>query len=77
MIGHYPEASNAAAGARKGAKTEDGRIAKRYPLIELFKDGICRHGLFYRDFELVVPKGAGIGVTVDEEKLALYRRGRS
>jgi L-alanine-DL-glutamate epimerase-like enolase superfamily enzyme len=31
----------------------------------------------YRDFQLVVPKGAGFGVTVDEEKLALYRRGRS
>jgi muconate cycloisomerase len=31
----------------------------------------------YRDFQLVVPKGPGFGVTIDEEKLALYRRGRS
>jgi DNA-binding protein HU-beta len=31
----------------------------------------------HRDFQLVVPKEVGFGVTVDEEKLALYRRGRS
>jgi hypothetical protein len=31
----------------------------------------------YRGFQLVVPKGAGFFVTGDEEKLALYRRGRS
>ena len=29
------------------------------------------------DFQLIVPQGPGFGVTVDEEKLALYRRDRS
>jgi muconate cycloisomerase len=43
----------------------------------LFKDDIAATRPVYRDFQLVVPQGPGFGVTVDEEKLALYRRDRS
>jgi L-alanine-DL-glutamate epimerase-like enolase superfamily enzyme len=34
-------------------------------------------GRLDRDFQLIVPQGAGFGVTIDEEKLARYRRDRS
>jgi muconate cycloisomerase len=43
----------------------------------LFKDDIAATRPVYRDFQLVVPPGPGFGVTVNEEKLALYRRDRS
>ena len=43
----------------------------------LFKDDIAATRPVYRDFQLIVPQGPGFGVTVDEEKLALYRRDHS
>jgi muconate cycloisomerase len=43
----------------------------------LFKDDIATARPVYRDFHLIVPQGPGFGVTVDEEKLALYRLDRS
>jgi hypothetical protein len=61
----------------KGHKAEDGWIAKRYPLIELFKDSIAATACLPRLSTRRAEGRAGIGVTVDEEKLALYRRGRS
>jgi len=33
--------------------------------------------LVYRDFELLVPSGPGIGVSLDEDKVARFRRDRS
>ena len=43
----------------------------------LFKDDIAATRPVYRDFQLIVPQGPGFGVTVDEEKLAFYRRDHS
>ena len=42
----------------------------------LFKDGIVATRPDYRDFQLIVPQGPGFGVTLDEDKLAHYRRDR-
>lgn len=43
----------------------------------LFKDDIAATRPVYRDFQLVVSQGPGFGVTLDEDKLAHYRRDRS
>ena len=43
----------------------------------LFKDDIAATRPVYRDFQLIVPQGPGFGVTLDEDKLARYRRDRS
>ena len=52
--------------------------AKRPPA-ELFgplllKDDVVTARPQYRDFELHIPEGPGLGVHIDEEKLAFYRR---
>jgi len=43
----------------------------------LFADTITVDQPVYRDFHLEVPAGPGFGMTIDEDKLAFYRRGRS
>lgn len=40
----------------------------------LLRDTITVNALEIRDFKLVVPEGPGTGMTVDEDKLAFYRR---
>ncbi|WP_138472787.1 muconate cycloisomerase family protein [Poseidonocella sp. HB161398] len=42
----------------------------------LFTDEILVKPLEVRDFRILLPEGPGIGVTLDEEKAAYYRRGR-
>ena len=43
----------------------------------LLTDDVVTERPTYRDFALVVPQGPGLGVGVDEDKLAHYRRDRS
>jgi len=40
----------------------------------LLTDGILAEPLIYRDFCVEVPSGAGIGVTLDPDKIAAFRR---
>ncbi len=40
----------------------------------LFSDTLTVEQPVYRDFHLLVPKGPGLGVSIDEDKLAFYRR---
>lgn len=40
----------------------------------LLKDDVVTARPQYRDFELHIPEGPGLGVHIDEEKLAFYRR---
>ncbi|WP_244121126.1 enolase C-terminal domain-like protein [Burkholderia gladioli] len=40
----------------------------------LIKDDIVTSRPQYRDFDLHVPQGPGLGLQIDEEKLAFYRR---
>ncbi|WP_346830855.1 muconate cycloisomerase family protein [Pseudomonas abietaniphila] len=40
----------------------------------LFADSITIEKLQYADFQLQVPHGPGFGMTIDEDKLAFYRR---
>jgi len=41
----------------------------------LLTDGILAEPLIYRDFCVEVPSGPGIGVTLDPDKIAAFRRG--
>lgn len=43
----------------------------------LLKEDIVQQRPVYRDFELVLPQGPGLGVALDEDKLAFYRRDRA
>jgi muconate cycloisomerase len=43
----------------------------------LFADTITVEQPVYRDFQLEVPAGPGFGMTIDEDKLAFYRRDRA
>lgn len=43
----------------------------------LLTDEILSEPLAYANFELAVPTGPGLGVTLDEDKLAFYRRDRT
>ncbi|HEX7932055.1 MAG TPA: muconate/chloromuconate family cycloisomerase [Paraburkholderia sp.] len=43
----------------------------------LLKDDIVTARPQYRDFDLHVPEGAGLGLHIDEDKLAFYRRDKS
>jgi muconate cycloisomerase len=42
----------------------------------LLKDDVVTERPVYRDFELVLPQAPGLGVQLDEDKLAFYRRDR-
>jgi muconate cycloisomerase len=42
----------------------------------LLQDDIVTARPLYRDFDLHLPEGPGLGVQIDEEKLAFYRRDR-
>lgn len=42
----------------------------------LLRDEILAEPLEYKDFSVGVPTGAGIGVTLDDDKVAFYRRDR-
>ena len=42
----------------------------------LFTDEILTRPLEVRDFRILLPEGPGIGVSLDEDKVAFYRRGR-
>lgn len=43
----------------------------------LLKDEILAEPLEYKDFSVTVPKGPGIGVRLDDDKLGFYRRDRT
>ena len=43
----------------------------------LLGDDIVATPLQYQDFELHLPSGHGLGVKLDEDKVAFYRRDRS
>jgi muconate cycloisomerase len=43
----------------------------------LLKDDIVTARPQYNDFDLHVPEGAGLGLTIDEDKLAFYRRDKN
>lgn len=43
----------------------------------LLTEEILAEPLRYADFELAVPTGAGLGVTLDEDKVAFFRRDRT
>lgn len=43
----------------------------------LLKDDVITHSLDYRDFELHLPQLPGLGVQLDADKLAYYRRDRA
>lgn len=43
----------------------------------LLKDEILAEPLEYKDFSVTVPKGPGIGVTLDDDKVNFYRRDRT
>jgi muconate cycloisomerase len=43
----------------------------------LLKDEILAEPIAYRDFSVHLPQGPGIGVALDEDKVAFYRRDRS
>ncbi len=43
----------------------------------LLKDDVITHSLDYRDFELHLPQLPGLGVQLDADKLAFYRRDRA
>jgi muconate cycloisomerase len=43
----------------------------------LMKDDIAVEPPEYRDFQLIVPRGPGFGVTIDESKLTFYRNDSS
>jgi muconate cycloisomerase len=40
----------------------------------LLKEDVVTQRPVYRDFQLMLPEGPGLGVTLDEEKLAFFRR---
>lgn len=42
----------------------------------LLKDDIVANPPSYRDFEMQIPTGPGLGLALDEDKLAFYRRDR-
>jgi muconate cycloisomerase len=42
----------------------------------LLKDDVVAERPVYRDFELQLPQGPGLGLKLDEDKLAFYRRDR-
>jgi muconate cycloisomerase len=42
----------------------------------LLEDDVVTQRPVYRDFELVLPQAPGLGVQLDEDKLAFYRRDR-
>lgn len=43
----------------------------------LLTEDILSEPLMYRDFELHVPKSPGLGLTIDEERLAFFRRDKT
>ena len=43
----------------------------------LLSEELLAEPLHYADFELMVPAGPGIGVTLDEDKIAFFRRDRA
>ena len=42
----------------------------------LLSDDVSRERLDFRDFNVVMPPGPGFGISIDEDKLAFYRRDR-
>jgi muconate cycloisomerase len=43
----------------------------------LLTEDIVTSPLTYADFEMQVPTGAGLGITLDEDKVAHFRRDRT
>jgi muconate cycloisomerase len=43
----------------------------------LLKEDVVQERPVYRDFEMQLPQGPGLGVALDEDKLAFYRRDRA
>lgn len=43
----------------------------------LLTEEILSEPLVYRDFELLVPRGAGLGIALDEDRVEFFRRDRS
>jgi muconate cycloisomerase len=43
----------------------------------LLTDDILTAPLTYRDFRVVVPEGAGLGVALDPDKISFYRRDKT
>lgn len=43
----------------------------------LLTEDILSEPLVYRDFELHVPKAPGLGLSLDEERLAFFRRDKT
>ena len=56
----------------------EGSTTARTPAVDVYegKDDIVVNPPRYADFELELPDGPGLGLTLDEDKLNFYRRDR-